>query len=141
MDAVALVHLVCTLLMGGVILFVQVVHYPLFARVGVEAFVRYELDHSTRTTWVVAPLMIGELVCALWLALRPGSAEAAPVAWAGLVLVVAIWLSTALLQVPAHARLAQGFDAAAWRRLVRTNWFRTGAWALRVPIALVLVGP
>ena len=35
-------HLVCTLLMVGVILFVQIVHYPLMDRVGADRFVHYE---------------------------------------------------------------------------------------------------
>ena len=36
--------------------------------------------------------------------------------------------STALLQVPCHTILAQGFDAGAHARLVRTNWIRTCCW-------------
>ncbi|HEX2205610.1 MAG TPA: hypothetical protein VHG91_20025 [Longimicrobium sp.] len=42
-----------------------------------------------------------------------------------------VWLSTALLQVPMHGRLERGFDAAAHRRLVATNWVRTVAWTAR----------
>jgi hypothetical protein len=49
----------------------------------------------------------------------------------GLALLAVIWLSTALVQVPCHKRLSQGFDAATHRRLVGTNWIRTVAWSLR----------
>ena len=80
--------------------------------------------------------MVGELLCALWLVFRPASISLAPVAWAGLALVVAIWLSTAVIQIPCHHRLAQGFDDRVHRRLVRTNWIRTVAWTARGVLVL-----
>ena len=49
-------HAASTLSMVGLIWFVQVVHYPLFARVE-QGFIAYEQIHQQRTTWVVAPLM------------------------------------------------------------------------------------
>jgi hypothetical protein len=126
-------HAGATLFMTGVIWFVQVVHYPLFARTGVVGFADYERDHARRTGWVVGPAMTLELLLALALAARGGMA-----AWAGLALLAVIWLSTALVQVPLHRRLQGGFDAAAHRRLVRTNWLRTAAWTLRAALALRL---
>ena len=49
-------------------------------------------------------------------------------------------LSTVLLQVPLHARLAAGHDEHAARRLVATNWIRTAAWTSRgVMLGLVWV--
>jgi hypothetical protein len=59
---------------------------------------------------------------------------------AGLVLVGAIWATTALVQVPLHRRLTDGFDATAHRRLVRTNWARTGAWGVRAGLVLWMLG-
>ena len=40
-------------------------------------------------------------------------------------MVIAIWLSTAFLQIPCHNRLASGFDEQAYRMLVTTKWLRT----------------
>ena len=57
-------------------------------------------------------------------------------AWAGLLLLAAIWLSTALLQVPAHRGLSAGFDARTARHLVATNWLRTLAWSARCALLL-----
>ena len=136
MDSASLLpaaHAGATLFMTGVIWFVQVVHYPLFARTGAAGFADYERDHARRTGWVVGPAMMLELLLALALAARGGMA-----AWAGLALLAVIWLSTALVQVPLHRRLQGGFDAAAHRRLVRTNWLRTAAWTLRAALALRL---
>lgn len=138
-DAVAIVHLVATLLMAGVILYVQVVHYPLMVRVGGETFADYEAGHTARTGWVVIPLMLTELVTAVWLAVAPPSPADGLVARIGLGLLAVIWASTFLLQVPAHRRLSAGFDGPAHRRLVATNWIRTAAWVARIPVALALV--
>jgi hypothetical protein len=56
--------------------------------------------------------------------------------WAALALLIVIWLSTALLPVPCHGVLAQGFDAAVHQRLVRGDWLRTVAWSLRSALLL-----
>ena len=61
-----------------------------------------------------------------------------PWALSGAVLVAIIWASTALIQVPCHAKLVEGFDARAHRRLVDTNWIRTIAWTLRGAIVLIM---
>lgn len=132
-------HLAATIYMTGLIWFVQVVHYPLFATVGTPHFPAYERRHTVRTAWVVGPPMLTELLTALLLL---GFRPAAIPAWApalGLALLSLIWLSTALLQVPCHKRLANGFDERVHRRLVQTNWIRTAGWSLRLLLALRLV--
>lgn len=133
-------HLVATVFMAGVIVFVQIVHYPLMARVGVDAFPDYQAGHTVRTGWVVIPAMVTELGTAAWLVGIPPSPELRAWSTLGLALLGVIWLSTALVQAPAHGRLMKGFDAGLHRWLVRTNWVRTVAWAARVPVAVVLLG-
>jgi len=136
MDLLFLVHLGSTLAMAGLIWFVQIVHYPLFAAVGVERFVAYEELHARLTSIVVVPLMCAEAFSAaalLWL--RPPAISFA-LAAEGLALVVLIWLSTFFVQVPLHQTLAGGFDADAHRRLVGSNWIRTVLWSLRAGLVL-----
>jgi hypothetical protein len=128
------VHAAATLFMVGLIWFVQVVHYPLFGQVGGAGFSAYHRLHSRNTAWVVGLPMCIELVTAVAVAWRWGGT------WTlvALTLLAIIWISTWLLQVPAHARLEQGFDAATHRRLVNTNWVRTAAWSGRGVIAIVM---
>lgn len=129
------VHAGATLAMFGLIWFVQIVHYPLMARVGSEGFSAYELAHTKRTTLVVAPLMLVEFGSALWIVLQAPS-------WAsrvGIACLAMIWLSTFALQVPAHRVLERGFDPRAHRRLVVTNWIRTVLWSMRAVLALTLI--
>jgi hypothetical protein len=124
--------------MTGLIWFVQVVHYPLLARVGPASFVEYERVHVQRTQWVVAPAMLIEAATATLLPFFSPTQPGRVLAWAGLALLAAVWISTALLQVPCHRRLAHGFDADVVRRLVATNWIRTVCWTLRLLVALAL---
>lgn len=120
-----------TLFMVGLIWFVQIVHYPLFNQVGPETFAAYETAHSRLTTLVVAPTMLIEAATtALLLLVRPAGISLFQV-WLGAGLLAIIWFSTAFIQVPQHNILAAGFDNAAYRTLVTSNWIRTVAWSLR----------
>jgi hypothetical protein len=136
---VLFLHAAATLYMTGLIWFVQVVHYPLFGAVRRESFADYEKKHTQLTGRVVTPPMLVELVTAVALVFRRPAALPAVWVWIGLALLVAIWLSTAFLQVPAHRRLLEGFDADVHRRLVRSNWLRTAAWTARGMLALWLL--
>ena len=134
--ALLLTHAAVTLAMVGVILVVQLVHYPLFRHVGPASYDVYQAEHMRRITWIVAPLMTIELGTAVGLAWIPPPPVPSWMAWAGLGLVLLIWATTALVQVPLHSRLTEDFDAATHRRLVRTNWIRTVAWTLRAALVL-----
>lgn len=139
-DWVFLTHLAATGWMIGLIWFVQVVHYPLFSLVGSAQSVEYARVHQRLTTWVVAPVMLAELVSGAWLLWdRP---PAMPLGWVflGLVLIGIVWVSTAMLQVPCHRKLSKGFDARVHRRLVISNWLRTGAWSARGVMLLTVLG-
>jgi len=139
---ILVVHLAVTGFMTGLIWLVQVVHYPLFHRVGEATFIEYERMHVRVTGRVVGPAMVLEAFsAALLVALIPTGSQRW-MACAGLGLLSGIWLSTALLQAPCHNRLKHGYDAATVERLTRTNWLRTIAWSLRLlfAAALVLVG-
>ncbi len=130
-----IVHAAATWFMTGLIWFVQVVHYPLFAEVGEDAFKPYEHAHQRRTTWVVAPVMLIEAASAMLLVTPLAHAASPTLAWTGVALLVVVWLSTFLLQVPLHAVLERTGSKQAMRRLVLTNWIRTLAWTARAVIA------
>ena len=134
-----LVHAAATLFMTGVIWFVQLVHYPLFAVVGEGEAAAYHRAHGRRTSRVVGPPMLVELATAVALVLTPPGGVGRAWTWSALALLGVIWLSTAALQVPAHTRLDAGRDPVTERRLVAGNWIRTVAWSARAVIALAMV--
>ena len=119
----------------GLIWLVQVVHYPLMAKVGAERFAEYERLHAAWITPVVGPAMLAEAaIAALLLVHRPATLPAWA-AWTGAALVALLWAVTFFVSVPCHGVLAQGFDAAAHERLVATNWWRTAAWTARAALS------
>jgi hypothetical protein len=137
-DHLLLTHAGCTLFMTGLIWVIQVVHYPLFAYVGADDYERYHQLHMQRITWIVMPVMLAELLCAIVLAMSP-LAQGQYLSWVALGLLLLIWLSTALFQVPAHTELASGWNDSVHARLVQSNWIRTLLWSARSIIALWLL--
>ena len=135
-NLVLLAQIATSCMLTGLIWTIQVVHYPLFASVGADRFVAYGASHARLITFVVGPLMLAEAATAIaFLVIRPPSIPMwIPVA--GGILLATVWLTTAFVSVPCHARLAEGFDADAHRRLVDTNWIRTIAWSARAAVLL-----
>ncbi|NNE00583.1 MAG: hypothetical protein HKN47_24985 [Pirellulaceae bacterium] len=124
-------NLLATWYLVGLIWMVQIVHYNLFDRVGDDAFERYEADHGRLITPIVGPPMLIEIATAALLITTAPIGFPRWAAIAGLTMVVLIWLSTALLQVPCHNRLMAGFDLTTYRQLVWSNWIRTVLWTTR----------
>jgi hypothetical protein len=126
-----LINAIATWYMVGLIWLIQIVHYPLFGWVGRETFIDYERNHSNWITPIVGVPMLIELVTAALLCLNGPSGIPRWLFVLGLGMVVAIWLSTALIQVPCHSQLSNGFDDSVHRWLVWSNWIRTLLWSLR----------
>jgi uncharacterized membrane protein len=129
--ALLLAQVAATLYMAGIIWFAQIAHYPLLEQVGRESFAEYQNANMRRTGWVVGPPMLTEGITAIALVWVRPSGVSDGLVWTGLGLLLVIWISTLTLQVPRHQALARGFDDAAHRALVATNWIRTVAWSLR----------
>jgi hypothetical protein len=124
-----------TLVMVGVIWMCQVAHYPLLGDVG-SALPQYQERNVRLTTRVVGLPMLVELATVIALLVwRPVEIPL----WSALLgaaLLVVIWAATVLFSVPMHGRLGHGYDPAAHRRLVTTNWIRTLAWSARGVLVL-----
>ena len=139
MTAILLANAAATFFMTGLIWFVQVVHYPLFAAVGSSEFPAYSRLHQSLTTFVVGPPMLVEAITAGILVVARPAGVSASLEWTGLLLVGVIWISTAVLQIPAHGRLAAGFSAETGAFLVSTNWVRTAAWSARGAVVVAML--
>ncbi len=138
-SSIMLAQLASTLAMTGIIWFVQIVHYPLFSRVGVDHFQLYERENTRVTTWVVAPLMLVELSAALLLCCFPSGVLGFAILVWNLISVAVIWLVTFSVQVPQHTRLSASFDALTHHRLVIGTWLRTALWTGRAWLVLWMV--
>lgn len=130
-----LLHAGVTLFMMGLIWVIQLVHYPLFALVGSESYTQYHLAHMKRITWIVAPVMLLELISSVAIVYL-SILTSAQLGYLGLGLLTFIWICTALFQVPAHNQLSKIWNQGVHARLVRSNWMRTVAWSARGVLAL-----
>jgi len=134
--AILIAQAVASGMMAGIIWFVQVVHYPLFAGVDGPASAGYARENQGRTAWVVLPPMMVEAVAAAWLVARPLPAIGRGPALAGLGMVGLLWLSTLAVQMPLHGRLARdGHARTTVNSLVLSNWPRTILWTGRAVLA------
>jgi len=131
---VALANLVVAAALGGLIWTIQVVHYPLFALVGAEGWLRYEAEHQRRITRVVLPLMVANVVLAITLVVQ----HAEPLALANAALVVGLFAVTGAVYAPLHGELARAFAPERIRDLVRLNWLRTAGWTVQLVVATAL---
>lgn len=135
-----LINAVLSWFLTGLIWTIQVVHYPLFLRVPERDFAAYEKEHQWRVSvlvMVAMPLEVLATAALLW------SNMTNPLYLLAALMVVIVWLSTAVLQGPIHGRIERTYDRRLIRRLVDTNWIRTIAWTVRsilLAVAMVLHG-
>lgn len=139
MNTLVIVNAAATWMMVGVIWFVQAVHYPLLAVVPVESARVTAVDHQARTARVVMLPMAAEGVTTLWLMFDRPDAVSWLLAWAGGVCVAVALMSTVLLSVPRHGRMATEPTSSIGRELVITNWPRTIAWTAHGVVCVVML--
>lgn len=117
-----------TSLMTGVIWLVQLVHYPLFLGLDHSTFPKWHQFHSRKITLIVAPLMVLELLISFLLFL--GWPMAISILF--FVLTLFIWACTFFISVPLHNCLEEkGFELKVIRKLINTNWLRTGLYSVK----------
>jgi len=131
MGYVLFIYVASTWAMFGIIWFAQIVHYPLFSKVGTDSFTEYQNANLRRTVLVVIPLQMIELFTALLLVWRIPAGILPIQVWANLILIGITWISTLTLQVPHHRKLALSFEPKTQDILVSSNWIRTVAWSIR----------
>ena len=134
MKMLLILNLAVTCYLLGLILTVQVVHYPGFIYVDKKMFNRFHLFHMRRISLIVMLPMALELIFAAALSY----AQPDLLHFILLGLVVLIWISTALLSVPRHNKLSEFKNNRLISELVLTNWPRTTFWTLRMVVLLYL---
>ncbi len=139
MDVVLLAHAAAIWFLAGLSWTVQLVNYPLMAVVGSERFPAYEAGHAPRMAVAVGPAWAVEGLTTAWLLLAPPTGAPGWLVWAGAACAAVPVAVTLAVSVPAHARLAGGFDAAVHRRLLRTHVLRTVGWTAHGVVALALL--
>jgi hypothetical protein len=136
---VVVVHAASTLFLVGVIWTIQVVHYPLFARVEAAGFAAAMADHGRRISGVVVVPWALQGVTTAWLLAGPPAGVPVVLVWSAGVLAALPVAVTLAASVPAHRTLGSGFDPSAHARLLATNWLRTAAWTAHAVVAVAIL--
>ena len=131
MSFIFLFNLVLSFVAVGLIWTIQLVHYPSMRYISKDKFPAYHNFHSIRISILAMPLMFGELVTSIMLWYQNFNNAIQTVFLINLIIVVLIWSSTFLIQVPLHNALSKEKNTEKISKLICTNWIRTILWTLR----------
>lgn len=106
---------------------VQRIIYPGFLHFSEENLIKYHREYTSRFTFIVMPLMLGQVSFALYQLIL----EITPYSLISIIILLLLWLSTFLQFVPIHATISKGIvNKKLLNQLVNKNWIRTFLWTL-----------
>ena len=123
-------HLIATSVMVGVIWVIQLVHYPSFHFIELKQYTDFQRFHMSRISYVVIPAMFTELFTLILIVISMDQIDNLVLASA--ILLIFIWLMTAVFFSGVHQKLTLGYDQTVVDKLVKLNWGRTLLWTLRL---------
>ena len=124
------IHLIATSIMVGVIWVIQLVHYPSFHFIELKQYTTFQRFHMSRISYVVIPAMVTELFTLILIIISMDQIDTLVLASA--ILLIFIWLMTAVFFSGVHQKLTLGYDQTVVDKLVKLNWGRTLLWTLRL---------
>ena len=125
-----IIHLIATSVMVGVIWVIQLVHYPSFHFIELKQYTTFQRFHMSRISYVVIPAMLTELFTLILIIISMDQIDTLVLASA--ILLIFIWLITAVFFSGIHQKLTLGYDQTVVDKLVKLNWGRTLLWTLRL---------
>ena len=131
MSFIFLFNLVLSFIALGLIWTIQLVHYPSMKYIPKDRFPEYHNFHSIRISILAIPLMFAELVTSIILLYQNLNNAIQTIFIVNLILVLLIWLSTFLIQVPLHNVLSKEKNTEKLSKLIFSNWIRTILWTAR----------
>ena len=130
-------HLIATSVMVGVIWVIQLVHYPSFHFIELKQYTTFQRFHMSRISYVVIPAMLTELFTLILIVISMDQIDTLVAASA--ILLIFIWLMTAVFFSGVHQRLTLGYDQIVVDKLVKLNWGRTLLWTLRLLLISIYI--
>lgn len=130
------IHLISTSMMVAIIWIVQILHYPTFKLIDQKKYEEFQDFHMKRISYVIIPIMLVELSSGV-IVLIIDSSLYTPFG-VSLMLLIFIWILTALLFSKVHAYLLKGYDEDSINKLIGLNWIRTISWTIRLIILMKL---
>ena len=130
MSSILLLNLIISFIAVGLIWTIQLVHYPTMRFISEKKFTDFHNFHSKRISILAIPIMSIELLTSFLLFYQNYHLDSYIFA-TNFTLVILIWISTFLIQVPMHNILSLSKNDKVLNRLILSNWIRTILWSVR----------
>lgn len=106
---------------------VQLVIYPSFLFYSKEQLISWHQKYTTRLTFIVIPLLFGQLITAILQLLNKITIYTV----SSIVLIILVWALTFTQFVPIHNKIAsEKSNTQLLNKLVKLNWLRTIVWTI-----------
>lgn len=138
-ELLLLFHAFTTWMIGGIVLFVQIVYSPLYHRYK-DIIAEYQKKNLTHMGNLMAPILFLEIVSAFILVfvLRKNEVYKA-LAVVNLILVVMIWIVNGIIRMRSGEGREFLLVYKIHKLLLSSNWFRTICWMIRGFIVLLML--
>lgn len=120
----------------GLTWMVQLVVYPAFKYVSKNRFGTYHHKHVLHITYIVIPLMLSELLLAIYMLILHFYEWQY---WVLFIMVIGVWIITATMAMPLHNLLSKdGKDRVVIEKLIKVHGGRTILWTIKAILLLFL---
>ena len=130
MNIIVYISLFTNLIMVGISLITHFVTYPSFRLIKSNTFSEFHKSYTKKMLFIVAPVMILELISSLLLVIFDISDNNTEICL--LITLILIWILTFLTIVPIHNKLTVNYNKDLNQKLIKLNGLRTILWILKL---------
>ena len=130
MYVIIYISLFTNLIMVGVSLITHFVTYPSFKLIKSSSFLEFHKSYTNKMLFIVAPVMILELISTLFLLIFDISDNNTDIGL--LITLILIWFLTFFTIVPIHKKLFLNYDKDLNQKLIKYNGIRTILWIIKL---------
>ena len=124
------ISLFSNLIMVGVSLITHFVTYPSFRLIKLSLFSEFHKSYTNKMLFIVAPVMILELISSLFLVIFDVSDNNTEIGL--LISLLLIWFLTFFIIVPIHNKLTVNYNKDLNQKLIKYNGLRTIFWIIKL---------
>ena len=118
--------------MVGVSLITHFVTYPSFRLIKSSLFSEFHKSYTNKMLFIVAPVMILELISSLFLVIFDVSDNNTEIGL--LISLLLIWFLTFFIIVPIHNKLTLNYNKDLNQKLIKYNGLRTIFWIIKLTL-------
>ena len=118
--------------MVGVSLITHFVTYPSFKLIRSSLFSEFHKSYTNKMLFIVAPVMILELISSLFLVIFDVSDNNTEIGL--LISLLLIWFLTFFIIVPIHNKLTVNYNKDLNQKLIKYNGLRTIFWIIKLTL-------